>query len=94
MGSPNQNQSPDPSSNDRHPDELLKAFVEKIKQEVDDQPDLIKQCVADLNAQERQNTRNHSRPAKSTLGKYSSCERFRCLESANTGCKRLSGSSC
>ena len=60
MDAPNYNQSADPPPTGHHPDGLLKAFVEKIKQEVgDDQPDLIKQCVADLNAQDRQNARNH-----------------------------------
>ncbi len=38
---------------------LLKAFLEKIKQELGDEPDLIKQSLADLNAQQRQDARNH-----------------------------------
>ena len=37
----------------------LRAFVEKIKEELGDNPDLIKQSIADLNAQQRQEARNH-----------------------------------
>ena len=52
-----------PPANDapsgQYPEGVLKAFVEKIKNELGDEPDLIKQCVADLNAQQRQDARNH-----------------------------------
>jgi hypothetical protein len=38
---------------------FLKAFVEKIKAELGNDPDLIKQSIADLNAQQRQDARNN-----------------------------------
>jgi hypothetical protein len=43
----------------QYPGGLLKAFIEKIKSELGDEPDLIKQSLADLNAQQRQDARNH-----------------------------------
>jgi hypothetical protein len=37
----------------------LRAFIERIKQETGGDDEIVKQCVADLNAQQRQDARNH-----------------------------------
>jgi hypothetical protein len=37
----------------------LRAFIEAMKQEVGGDNEIVKQCVADLNAQQRQDARNH-----------------------------------
>jgi hypothetical protein len=37
----------------------LRAFIERMKQEAGGNDEIVKQCVADLNAQQRQDARNH-----------------------------------
>jgi hypothetical protein len=59
MDAPNYEQPTNGTPGDQYREGLIKAFVEKIKNELGDDPDLIKQCVADLNAQHRQDARNH-----------------------------------
>ena len=37
----------------------LRTFIERMRQEVGGDAEIVKQCVADLNAQQRQEARNH-----------------------------------
>src|SRR4051812_3989121 len=37
----------------------LRAFIERIKQEASGDEEIVRQCVADLNAQQRQDARTH-----------------------------------
>jgi hypothetical protein len=37
----------------------LRAFIEVMRRESGGDPEIVRQCVADLNAQQRQDARNH-----------------------------------
>jgi hypothetical protein len=59
MDAPTDQQQSTSKPPNEHREGLLKAFVEQIKKELGDDPDLIKQSIADLYAQQRQDARNH-----------------------------------
>src|SRR5438046_1117636 len=49
---------PTPPNEQNKPAGQLRAFIEQMKREAGGDSEIVKQCVADLNAQQRQDARN------------------------------------